>query len=135
MKRTKALNDYTSVSNNPQQRSAKRPAFPQPLLDHVMAHYQKPADLIGENGMLKQFTKAVFEAALNAEMAQHLGHTCILTVSEVAIISPDRAPACDQEPVLGSSTPSGPSSKRFLQSGCTLETADRCCDRLLSSAK
>ena len=40
-----------------------------------MANYKKPADLIGENGMLKQLTKAVFEAALNAEMAQHLGHT------------------------------------------------------------
>ena len=40
-----------------------------------MANYKKPADLFGENGMLKQLTKAVFEAALNAEMAQHLGHT------------------------------------------------------------
>ena len=40
-----------------------------------MAHYKQPSDLIGENGMLKQWTKAVFEAALNAEMNQHLGHT------------------------------------------------------------
>ena len=50
------------------------PAFPQALLDHVIANYKKPSDLIGENGMLKQLTKAVFEAALNAEMAEHLGH-------------------------------------------------------------
>ena len=49
-------------------------AIPQALLDHVIAHYQKPADLIGENGMLKQLTKAVIEAALKAEMNQHLGH-------------------------------------------------------------
>lgn len=49
-------------------------AIPQALLDHVMANYKKPADLIGENGMLKQLTKAVIEAALNAEMNQHLGH-------------------------------------------------------------
>ena len=75
MKRTKALNDSTSVSNVTQQLSAERPAFPQALLDHVMAHYKKPADLIGENGMLKHLTKVVFEAALNAEMVQHLGHT------------------------------------------------------------
>jgi putative transposase len=47
------------------------PAILQELIDHVMANYKKPADLIGENGMLKQLTKAVFEAALNAEMAQH----------------------------------------------------------------
>ena len=51
-----------------------RPAFPQALLDHVIAHYKQPSDLIGENGMLKQLTKAVFEAALKAEMAQHLSH-------------------------------------------------------------
>ncbi len=48
--------------------------IPQALLDHVMANYKKPADLIGENGMLKQLTKAVIEAALKAEMNQHLGH-------------------------------------------------------------
>ena len=50
------------------------PAIPQALLDHVIANYKKPADLIGENGMLKQLTKAVIEAALQAEMNQHLGH-------------------------------------------------------------
>lgn len=74
MKRRTSSNDSTAANNTPQE-AADRPAFPQALLDHVMAHYQKPADLIGENGMLKQRTKAVFEAALNAEMAQHLGHT------------------------------------------------------------
>ena len=56
------------------QAQVDRPAFPQALLDHVIANYKQPSDLIGENGMLKQLTKAVFEAALNAEMAQHLGH-------------------------------------------------------------
>ena len=49
-------------------------AIPQTLLDHVIATYKKPSDLIGENGLLKQLTKAVIEAALNAEMAEHLGH-------------------------------------------------------------
>ena len=36
--------------------------------------YQKPEDLIGENGLLKQLTKLLVEKALDAEMAQHLGH-------------------------------------------------------------
>lgn len=54
---------------------AIQPTIPQALLDHVIANYKKPADLIGENGMLKQLTKAVIEAALAAEMNQHLGHT------------------------------------------------------------
>ena len=74
MKCRTAANDHTALNHTPQE-TAERPAVPQALLDHIMAHYQKPADLIGENGMLKQLTKAVFEAALNAEMNPHLGHT------------------------------------------------------------
>ena len=73
MKRSKALN--TNIAANLPAETAGRPAFPQALLDHVMAHYKQPSDLIGENGMLKQLTKAVFEAALNAEMNPHLGHS------------------------------------------------------------
>ncbi len=61
-----------------------RPAIPQALLDHVIAHYKKPADLLGENGMLKQLTKAVVEAALNAEMAEYLGHDRHGTVSNAS---------------------------------------------------
>lgn len=48
--------------------------IPQALLDHVIATYEKPAELIGQNGLLKQLIKAVIEAALHAEMAEHLGH-------------------------------------------------------------
>lgn len=46
------------------------------LLDHLFANYnyQKPEDLIGENGLLKQLTKAILERALQAEMTFHLGH-------------------------------------------------------------
>ncbi|TLS65087.1 IS256 family transposase, partial [Mariprofundus erugo] len=36
--------------------------------------YKKPEDLIGENGLLKQLTKALVERALEAEMEHHLGH-------------------------------------------------------------
>ena len=42
-------------------------AIPQALLDHVIATYKKPSDLIGENGLLKQLTKAVIEAALSGQ--------------------------------------------------------------------
>ena len=73
MKNTNASNRHTATDASVQE-TTERPAFPQALLDHVMANYRKPADLVGENGMLKELTKAVFEAALNAEMAQHLGH-------------------------------------------------------------
>jgi putative transposase len=49
-------------------------ALPAELIDSLMSGYQKPEDLIGEHGLLKQITKAVFERALQAEMEVHLGH-------------------------------------------------------------
>jgi len=44
------------------------------LLDSLLADYEKPEDLIGESGLLKQLTKAILERALQAEMTAHLGH-------------------------------------------------------------
>ena len=41
------------------------------LADSLLANYQKPEDLIGENGLLKQLTKALFERGLEAEMVKH----------------------------------------------------------------
>ena len=53
---------------------AKKHAVPTELLDSLLSNYQKPEDLIGENGLLKQLTKLLVERALDAEMTQHLGH-------------------------------------------------------------
>jgi putative transposase len=44
------------------------------LADALLANYQKPEDLIGENGLLKQLTKMLIERALETEMTEHLGH-------------------------------------------------------------
>lgn len=49
-------------------------AVPADLIDELLANYKKPEDLIGENGLLKQLTKRLVERALEAEMADHLGH-------------------------------------------------------------
>jgi len=49
-------------------------ALPKDLIDNLLSGYKKPEDLIGENGLLKQLTKALVERALEAEMAAHLGH-------------------------------------------------------------
>ena len=49
-------------------------AVPKELLDSLLADYRKPEDLIGENGLVKQLTKLLVEKALEAEMADHLGH-------------------------------------------------------------
>ena len=44
------------------------------LIDKLLADCKKPEDIIGENGLLKQLTKAVLERALQAEMTEHLGY-------------------------------------------------------------
>src|SRR5437868_1606743 len=44
------------------------------LIDKLLEGYQKPEDLIGENGLLKQLTKALVERAMNAELTHHLGY-------------------------------------------------------------
>ena len=44
------------------------------LIDQLLSDYRKPEDLIGENGLLKQLTKAIVERALSAELTTHLGY-------------------------------------------------------------
>ena len=51
----------------------KKP-FSNELIDALLGDYKKPEDLVGENGLLKQLTKALVERALQAEMTDHLGH-------------------------------------------------------------
>ena len=49
--------------------------LPTELIDALLANYRKPEDLIGQDGILKQLTKALVERALQAEMTDHLGHS------------------------------------------------------------
>jgi putative transposase len=49
-------------------------ALDKDLIDKLLEGYQKPEDLIGENGLLKQLTKALVERALNTELTHHLGY-------------------------------------------------------------
>ena len=49
-------------------------ALDKELIDKLLEGYEKPEDLIGENGLLKQLTKALVERALNAELTHHLGY-------------------------------------------------------------
>ena len=46
----------------------------QELVDQLLKDYQKPEDLIGESGLLKQLTKALIERALKSELTHHLGY-------------------------------------------------------------
>lgn len=45
------------------------------LVDQLLAdHGRRVEDIAGENGLLKQLTKAILERALNAELTDHLGY-------------------------------------------------------------
>src|ERR1700691_427253 len=44
------------------------------LIDKLLADYKKPEDIIGENGLPKQLTKALLERAMQAEITEHLGY-------------------------------------------------------------
>src|SRR6202142_3330517 len=49
-------------------------AIDKKLIDELLTNYKKPEDIIGENGLLKELTKAILERALTAEMTDHLGY-------------------------------------------------------------
>ena len=44
------------------------------LIDQLLTNYKKPEDIIGENGLLKELTKAILERTLAVEMSEHLGY-------------------------------------------------------------
>ena len=44
------------------------------LLDELLTDYEKPEDLLGEEGLFKQLKKALLERALGAELSDHLGY-------------------------------------------------------------
>ena len=44
------------------------------LIDELLKDYEKPEDIIGDNGLLKQLTKAILERALESELTHKLGY-------------------------------------------------------------
>ncbi|MBV8709878.1 MAG: transposase, partial [Acidobacteriaceae bacterium] len=44
------------------------------VIDKLLVNYQKPEDIVGANGLLKQLTKALVERAMEAELTTHLGY-------------------------------------------------------------
>jgi hypothetical protein len=41
------------------------------LLDELLKDYKKPDDLLGQDGLLQQLTKALVERALDGELTHH----------------------------------------------------------------
>ena len=44
------------------------------LIDSLLKDYKTPEEILGDNGLLKQLTKAVLERAMQAELTDHLGY-------------------------------------------------------------
>ncbi len=44
------------------------------LLDQLLQEYEQPEDLLGDQGILQQLTKALVERALEGEMTHHRGY-------------------------------------------------------------
>jgi len=44
------------------------------LLDELLSGYEKPSDLLGEDGIFRALKKRLLERALNAELSEHLGY-------------------------------------------------------------
>jgi putative transposase len=44
------------------------------LIDKLLEDYEKPEDVIGKNGLIKQLTQAILEQAMEAELTHHIGY-------------------------------------------------------------
>jgi len=44
------------------------------LIEELLKEYEKPEDIIGKNGLLKELTKNLLEAAMRQELTHHLGY-------------------------------------------------------------
>src|ERR671932_786319 len=56
-------------------RIGERMAIDPKLIDKLLAeHGHRPEDIAGEDGLLKQLTKALLERAMQAELTDHLGY-------------------------------------------------------------
>ncbi len=49
-------------------------AIRQELLEELLKDYKSPEDLLGQDGLLKELTKALVEKALDGELTHHLGY-------------------------------------------------------------
>ena len=59
---------------NPTQKNPAKKELLNGLLDELLRDYKQPEDVLGEQGLLKQLSKAVLERVLGAELAGHLGY-------------------------------------------------------------
>jgi hypothetical protein len=85
------------------------------VLHELLCGYEKPEDLLGDDGLLKRLKKALIERALGAGLSAHLGHekdplcahapTANTTTNSRHSTDP---PHSDRNPILPPSRPDRP---------------------------
>ena len=63
------------------------------IMDELLADYEKPEDVIGENGLLKRLTKAVLERAMRRRVGRHLAMRSTTRRATTAAIRETAPPA------------------------------------------
>ena len=61
-------------------------------LDELLAGYEKPEDLLGEDGLFKQLKKALLERALGAELTHYVTRKAILPAAGRATTATEPRP-------------------------------------------
>jgi putative transposase len=59
---------------NPTKKNPTQKGLLDELVDELLKDYKSPEEILGEQGLLKQFCKAVLERVLGAELTEHLGY-------------------------------------------------------------
>lgn len=57
-----------------QNETTNTPKIPDAVLDQLMAGYERPEDLLGDDGLFKELKRRLLEKALGAELTDHLGY-------------------------------------------------------------
>src|SRR5678815_2219435 len=70
----------TAVENDPMAKPPSKPeesagpVIPDEIVDQLLKGYQKPEDLLGPGGLIKQLMGRLISRAMDAEMTHHLGY-------------------------------------------------------------
>lgn len=63
------------TKKNSKSKGGARPRIKRELLDELLGNYERPEDLIGPEGLLKELTAALINRAMEAELSHHLGYS------------------------------------------------------------
>jgi len=70
----------------------KTPSKVDQLIDELLADCQRPEDIVGESGLLKQLSQRLIERSLTGELTHHLNTSAVASEDEDAEVEPQEPP-------------------------------------------